>query len=62
MKKTIMICDRCHAEYRPAEITGYIYKLIEDDGDFENDVDLCPECTKELEMWFRKTNEPIKTI
>ena len=62
MKKTIMICDRCNAEYRSAEIIGFRYKLIENGVDYEDDMDLCPECTKELEMWFRKTNKPIKTI
>ena len=52
MKKTIMICDRCRTEYKHMEVVGCRYKLIEDDGDYENDIDLCPKCTKSLEKWF----------
>ena len=53
MKKTIMICDRCRTEYSTKEIPEFGYKLIEDLGDCDDDIDLCPMCTEKLERWFK---------
>lgn len=58
MKKTIWICDRCGNEFKyivGRNKTWNFLLLINmfDDGE---EADLCDECRRSLEKWWRREN------
>lgn len=45
-------CDRCGAFYEQKATDGmYKYKVIKDGYPYSAVIDLCPNCTDELEKW-----------
>lgn len=56
MRKVTIVCDRCGKEYK-VDFTEEERRKINLVNEAEYDLDICADCYKSLEKWYKETKD-----